>query len=437
MATQTTNLGLIKPAGTDYVLVSDFNSNADTLDGAIGDLTALETTEKTSLVGAINDVLNSASATVNVGTTTTGNPGTSASVTNSGTSKDAVFNFTIPRGEDGAPGVSVTVGTTTTGAPGTSASVTNSGTASNPILNFTIPQGAAGAGKISSVNGQTDVVVLDAADVGAVALSTYNAHTILAATTDDTPAALTVGEQTVVGRTTGGNIAALSIDSDLSSVSENDDTIPSAKATKAALDAKVPNSLFDANSILAATTDNTPAAVTVAEQTVVCRLTGGAIDDIAIGIADNNIVQMDDASAASAEYARFTANGIEGRTTAEVLTDIGAQAKQTITTNANASPALGTVANNNEYRCTNTSLTAAPTLTVASIASTSTEFACVVVFKAPNATAPVVTNNSGYTLKYKGDAVSSGTYTPVSGTVYRLSFLFDGIYLNCYVVGVA
>lgn len=143
MATQTTNLGLIKPAGTDYVLVSDFNSNADTLDGAIGDLTALETTEKTSLVGAVNDVLNSASATVNVGTTTTGNPGTSASVTNSGTTKDAVFNFTIPRGD---PGVSVTVGTTTTGAAGSSASVSNSGTASDPILDFTVPQGANGVG---------------------------------------------------------------------------------------------------------------------------------------------------------------------------------------------------------------------------------------------------------------------------------------------------
>ena len=75
---------------------------------------------------------------------------------------------------------------------------------------------------------------------GKVDKSTYNAHSILQATTDNTPAALTVGEQTVVGRATGGNISALSIDSDLSSVSANDDTIPSAKATKAALDAKAP-----------------------------------------------------------------------------------------------------------------------------------------------------------------------------------------------------
>ena len=46
-------------------------------------------------------------ATITVGTTTTGNPGTNASVTNSGTSSAAVLNFTIPRGdkvETGATG---------------------------------------------------------------------------------------------------------------------------------------------------------------------------------------------------------------------------------------------------------------------------------------------------------------------------------------------
>ena len=42
-----------------------------------------------------------AGATATAGTTTTGNPGTNASVTNSGTTKDAVFNFTIPRGDTG------------------------------------------------------------------------------------------------------------------------------------------------------------------------------------------------------------------------------------------------------------------------------------------------------------------------------------------------
>lgn len=45
-----------------------------------------------------------AAATVTVGTVTTGEPGTDAIVTNSGTENAAVLDFTIPRGETGAVG---------------------------------------------------------------------------------------------------------------------------------------------------------------------------------------------------------------------------------------------------------------------------------------------------------------------------------------------
>lgn len=44
------------------------------------------------------------SASVSVGTVTTGGPGTQASVQNAGTAKDAVFNFTIPQGPQGETG---------------------------------------------------------------------------------------------------------------------------------------------------------------------------------------------------------------------------------------------------------------------------------------------------------------------------------------------
>lgn len=44
-------------------------------------------------------------ATITVGSTTTGLPGTNASVVNSGTSSDAIFDFTIPRGEQGVQGI--------------------------------------------------------------------------------------------------------------------------------------------------------------------------------------------------------------------------------------------------------------------------------------------------------------------------------------------
>lgn len=85
-----------------------------------------------------------AAATVAVGSTTTGNPGTNANVTNSGSSSAAVFDFTIPRGADG-DAATVSVGSTTTGSPGTQASVTNSGNTTAAVLEFTIPRGDVGA----------------------------------------------------------------------------------------------------------------------------------------------------------------------------------------------------------------------------------------------------------------------------------------------------
>lgn len=91
--------------------------------------------------------------TITIGTTTTGEPGTAASVTNTGTAQDAVLNFTIPQGATGANGAdgadgaaaTIAVGTVSTGAPGSAATVTNAGTSSAAVFNFSIPQGAAGA----------------------------------------------------------------------------------------------------------------------------------------------------------------------------------------------------------------------------------------------------------------------------------------------------
>lgn len=44
------------------------------------------------------------SSTISIGNTTTGEPGTQAKVTNTGTDKDPVFNFTIPQGPQGPQG---------------------------------------------------------------------------------------------------------------------------------------------------------------------------------------------------------------------------------------------------------------------------------------------------------------------------------------------
>ncbi len=128
----------------------------------------------------------------------------------------------------------------------------------------------------------TDATNVNAA--GAVMESDYNAHTVLYATTDNTPAALTVGEQTVVGRATGGNITALAIDSDLSSVSGSDDTVPSAKATKAALDLKL-------------------------------ALAGGTMTG-AINLGENAGLELDSALSADGKYSGIVRAGTAGATLA-------------------------------------------------------------------------------------------------------------------------
>lgn len=76
-------------------------------------------------------------------------------------------------------------------------------------------------------------------DTAFVRKAEYDANSILYATADNTPLALTVGTNSVVGRVAGA-ITTLAVDNDLSSVSANDDTVPSAKATKTALDLKAP-----------------------------------------------------------------------------------------------------------------------------------------------------------------------------------------------------
>lgn len=93
------------------------------------------------------------SATIRVGTVSTGAAGSSAQVTNSGTENAAVLNFVIPRGTDGEPGTAgkdgasatISIGTVTTGTAGSSAQVTNGGTESAAVLNFVIPRGADGS----------------------------------------------------------------------------------------------------------------------------------------------------------------------------------------------------------------------------------------------------------------------------------------------------
>lgn len=93
-------------------------------------------------------------ASIALGTVSTGGVGSSAVITNSGTSSAATFNFTIPVGATGATGptgptgpigptgsaATITVGTVSTGTT----AVTNSGTSAAAVLDFTLQIGPTG-----------------------------------------------------------------------------------------------------------------------------------------------------------------------------------------------------------------------------------------------------------------------------------------------------
>ena len=94
---------------------------------------------------------------------------------NAEVSNDSVNSKTVVdcHGEKGDPGdaATVTVGTVTTLPAGSDATVTNSGTTSAAVFNFGIPQGQDGSGAVSSVNSKTGNVVLDLGDMDDVTIT--------------------------------------------------------------------------------------------------------------------------------------------------------------------------------------------------------------------------------------------------------------------------
>ena len=157
-----------------------------------------------------SDGVDGQAATITVGSTTTVDPDESAAVVNSGTSQNAVLDFSIPQGvqgeqgeqgvsprayveqtatgamihiddymtetnvevlngQDGADGqaATVSVGSTTTGAAGTNASVVNSGSSSAAILDFTIPRGADGAAGSDGNDGFSPIATVSQTASGA------------------------------------------------------------------------------------------------------------------------------------------------------------------------------------------------------------------------------------------------------------------------------
>lgn len=179
---------------TDSKIVTEVTDRNNAINTAI----STEITNRNTAINAAVSGLSGGggSSTITLGTVSTGTPGTNVLITNTGTSANPIFNFTIPRGDqgpegpqgaqgaqglqgiqgekgdkgdkgdtgnngaDGLPGsaATISVGTVTTGSAGSSAIVTNSGTTSAAVLNFTIPRGADGSGSGGSFSGNTDGV---------------------------------------------------------------------------------------------------------------------------------------------------------------------------------------------------------------------------------------------------------------------------------------
>lgn len=134
-------------------------------------------------------------ATVAIGTVTTVASTSPAVVSNSGTSTNAVFNFTIPRGVDGViggpgPANSLSINPTITGAAGTQASVVISGTAPSQTLTFTIPKGDTGATGATGAKGDTGAQGPAAATISVGSTATGNAGTNASVTNSGTSSAV-------------------------------------------------------------------------------------------------------------------------------------------------------------------------------------------------------------------------------------------------------
>ena len=89
--------------------------------------------------------------TITVGTTKTGDAGTNANVTNSGTTKDVILDFLIPKGADGDK---IAIGTTYTLDANARAKVVDKLVGNVHTIDFYIPQGFDGINGTNGVDGE-------------------------------------------------------------------------------------------------------------------------------------------------------------------------------------------------------------------------------------------------------------------------------------------
>jgi hypothetical protein len=249
-----------------------------------------------------------AAATVSVGTTTTGNAGTNASVTNSGTSSAAVFNFTIPRGDTGATGAA--------GPNSVTSSTSSDGTAQLNVATIFINQGEsddsriiidgdditarATAGAYTISNDEADKVATVSLDLIAIespagSVAIYGTGDIVATGIVSTTSHFNTRDSYRYTDSVTGNVAMVNFAS-LSAARTH--TFPDASGT-VALTSDIPDistavlksQYTPAHSILAQQSGTgSPSVVTVGNNTLVGRMAGGGSNIAALSASDARAV---------------------------------------------------------------------------------------------------------------------------------------------------
>ena len=163
--------------------------------------------------------------TVTIGTTTTGSAGGNASVSNSGTSSDAVLNFTLPKGASGAAGVqgsrgltgdtgaagdnaTIQISTVTTLPEDSNATVTNIGSDTAAVLQFGLPMGQTGAQGTFRWKGAYSTTYTYG--VNDVAYYNGSSYVCIQGTLDNIPTNTTYWDKLAAAGAEGGSIGSMS-----------------------------------------------------------------------------------------------------------------------------------------------------------------------------------------------------------------------------------
>lgn len=109
-------------------------------------------------------------------------------------------------------------------------------------------------------------------------INKFNANTILKADTDNTPAALAIAEQTIVGRKTGSSIAALTA-TEVRTILNVEDGADVTDSTNVDSSGAAMESDFNATTFLYATSDNTPQPKTPSDVRTILNVENGATAD--------------------------------------------------------------------------------------------------------------------------------------------------------------